>query len=156
MLLYKQLTTHREKLMFHSNTQTKAFLKYADRCLRIDLTSSQDMVMHYFRSQDLAQDEEQDYRDARDAIKLCHYCHRNTTYYKDSTFLYGVNNGPVYHCNCKETGVYVKCHIGDSRAPLGYPADKFLRTKRSEAHRVMDPIWEQFLAEFGEKQTKNN
>lgn len=42
---------------------------------------------------------------------------------------------------CRPCNAYVGCHPGSQR-PLGTPATKELRSKRSEAHAWLDPLWD--------------
>jgi hypothetical protein len=42
---------------------------------------------------------------------------------------------------CDGCEAYVGCH-GDTKKPLGFPANKSLRDKRMKVHSVIDPIWQ--------------
>lgn len=78
--------------------------------------------------------------------KICRYC-GNTVHLVPAAQIYGtaaverlgLQGERVYQCqNC---GARVGCHRGTDR-PLGKIADKALRDKRAEAHRVFDGYWQ--------------
>ena len=78
---------------------------------------------------------------------LCDYCQQEAKFHENSTFLYGRNYGPVWHCvGCQ---AWVGCHPCKTNKkgalkpgrPLGRFANKELRQAKMRAHAAFDPLW---------------
>lgn len=50
----------------------------------------------------------------------------------------------LHFYRCDSCDAHVGCH-GETKRPLGNPANKELRRLRNDVHRVLDPIWENAL-----------
>ena len=74
----------------------------------------------------------------------CPYCGA-TTVLRDASFVYGKNSygGQIYVCShYPKCDAYVGVHEG-TKIPKGTLADKELRKKRIQAHRIFDQLWKQ-------------
>ena len=77
-------------------------------------------------------------------IIRCPYC-GGTAILRDASFVYGTHShgGQVYVCSHYPSyNSYVGVHPG-TKIPKGTLANRELRQKRIQAHRIFDQIWQQ-------------
>ena len=68
---------------------------------------------------------------------FCKPCAESSTFYLDSTHVYGKNFGPLYFCN----GCGARVGARKDGTPLGRLAGDETRELRKKAHAALDPMW---------------
>lgn len=83
----------------------------------------------------------------------CPYCGSNAEL-KDSKIIYGVDYGMMYICsNFPKCDSYVGTHKKGLK-PLGTLANKELREKRNQTHKLFDGLWQRKLKLTADKKAR--